>query len=89
MPSPARPNSTNSATSRPWNLGILISGSGRTLEHLLAVIDRGDLEARVSVVISSVPGVRGLEVAAAAGIPTVVVQRQSFASLHEFSEGIY
>ncbi len=74
---------------RPWNLAVLISGSGRTLANLLAAIDRGDLDARISVVVSSVPGVRGLDIAAAAGIPAFVVQRRSYASLAEYSEGIY
>jgi formyltetrahydrofolate-dependent phosphoribosylglycinamide formyltransferase len=68
---------------------VLISGGGRTLKNLLNAIDRGDLDARVSVVISSMPDVRGLEVAAVAGIPAAVVQRQAYASLTEFSGGIY
>lgn len=90
MTSPSRSESSaDQPCDQPWNLGVLISGGGRTLESLLAAIDRGDLNARVSVVISSVPEVRGLEVAAAAGIPAAVVQRQSYTSLTEFSGGIY
>ncbi|MDQ3442233.1 MAG: phosphoribosylglycinamide formyltransferase [Chloroflexota bacterium] len=73
----------------PWNLGVLLSGAGRTLENLLDVIDRGELEARVSIVISSVPGVRGLDVAAAAGIPHLVVRRNDFGSLDAYSASMY
>ena len=68
---------------------MLISGGGRTLGNLLWVIDRGELDARVTVVVGSVPGVPGLDVAAAAGIPAVVVQRGAFTSLASYSEGIH
>lgn len=68
---------------------MLISGGGRTLENLLGVIERGNLDARVSVVVSSIPGVRGLDVAAAAGIPALVVQRGAFASLPDYSRAMY
>lgn len=83
------PSRTGSPTDAPWNLGVLISGGGRTLENLLRAIDRAELDARVSVVVSSAPGVRGLDVAAAARIPAAVVRRQTFASLPEYSQGIY
>ncbi len=73
----------------PWNLGVLLSGAGRTLEYLLASIAEGELDARVPVVISSRPDVRGLDVAAAAGIPTRVIERRDFPSLAAFSAAIY
>lgn len=75
--------------STPWNLAVLLSGAGRTLEYLLAAIDRGELHARVPVVISSVDGVRGLEVAADAGIPAHVVRRGAYPSLAAFSAEMY
>lgn len=75
--------------SRPWNLGVLLSGVGRTLENLLRVIDRGELDATVPVVISSVAGVRGLKVARAAGIPHVVIPRFAHASLEDYSAAMY
>lgn len=58
---------------RPWRLGVLLSGSGRTLENLLAVIAAGKLDAEVVCVVSSRPGVRGVEIAREAGIPVSVV----------------
>ena len=70
-------------------MAVLISGAGRTLENLLRAIERGEFDARVCVVISSVPGVRGLEIAATAGIPAIAVQRSSFGSLEAYSEGIH
>jgi phosphoribosylglycinamide formyltransferase 1 len=57
----------------PLRLGILLSGSGRTLQNLLDRIADGNLPARIEVVVSSHPGVKGLERAAKAGIPTSVV----------------
>ncbi len=77
------------AGNTPWNLGVLLSGAGRTLEYLLAAIDAGDLDARIPVVISSRPDVRGLEVASAAGIPTRVIERRDYPSLAAFSASIY
>jgi len=74
---------------RPWRLGVLISGSGRTLANLLAVIRRGALDAEVVIVVSSMPGVRGLEIAAAAGIPNRVVQRAEYPDLAAYSRAMY
>src|SRR5665811_1194678 len=65
------------ASTRPWRLGVLLSGSGRTLENLLAVIDRGELDADVVVVVSSRSAARGAGIARAAGIPLEIVTRKS------------
>jgi formyltetrahydrofolate-dependent phosphoribosylglycinamide formyltransferase len=83
---------TGSRTERgraPWRLGVLISGSGRTLENLLAVIDRGELDAEIVAVVSSVAGVRGLEIAGAAGIAHEVVLRSQYADVVSYSQAIY
>ena len=86
---PFEPSTESTADQRARRMGVLISGAGRTLENLLRSIDRGELDARVCVVISSVPGVRGLEIATSAGIPAITVQRSSFGSLEAYSEGIH
>ena len=80
---------TTDRTTRVLRLAVLISGSGRTLENFLRVIERGELNARICVVISSAPGVRGLEIAEAAGIPALTISRRSSASEEEYSEAIY
>jgi phosphoribosylglycinamide formyltransferase-1 len=77
------------ACATPLDLAVLLSGTGRTLENLLAVIARGELAARVRVVVSSRPGVRGLEVAARAGIPTVTVERRDYPDDEAFSAVVY
>ena len=59
-------------------LAVLISGEGTTLANLLQWRDQGRLLADVKLVVSSRPGVRGLELAADAGIRTEVVNAGSF-----------
>ena len=50
-------------------LAVLLSGTGRTLENLLAWQERGELLAELVCVASNRVGVRGLAIAADAGIP--------------------
>lgn len=73
----------------PWNLAVLLSGTGRTLENLIAAVAMGDLDARIRVVISSMPGVRGVDIAEAAGIPAVVIRRRDHDSLEAYSAAMY
>ena len=68
---------------------MLISGSGRSLANLLAAIEAGELEAEVVAVVSSVAGVRGLEIAAAAGVPATTISRRGFADDAAYGEAIY
>jgi phosphoribosylglycinamide formyltransferase 1 len=68
---------------------ILLSGTGRTLENLIQARDRGELDGEIAIVVSSRPGVRGLDVARGSGIPAVVVDRRTFASDLDFSEAVY
>ncbi len=53
-------------------LGILLSGSGTTYANLARQIAAGLIAAEVAVVVSSRPGVGGLELAAANGHPSCV-----------------
>jgi phosphoribosylglycinamide formyltransferase-1 len=55
------------------NLGVLISGRGSNLGAILAAVERGELPARVALVVSNKPEAEGLARAAAAGVPTRVV----------------
>jgi formyltetrahydrofolate-dependent phosphoribosylglycinamide formyltransferase len=59
-------------------VAVLLSGTGRTLENLLALRAAGELEIDIPIVISSRHGVRGLEVAEAAGIAAHVVSRREY-----------
>ncbi|MEZ6142210.1 MAG: phosphoribosylglycinamide formyltransferase [Zavarzinella sp.] len=65
---------------------VMLSGSGRTLDNLLHHINEHGLPIRIIQVISSRTGVRGLEIAQQANIPTHVLRRKDFADLESFSE---
>ena len=56
---------------KPINLAVLLSGSGRTLQNLMDLIEADELDARISVVISNVADAFGLERARKHGIPAV------------------
>lgn len=80
---------SQAAEQRPWRLGVLLSGSGRTLENLLREIDEGELHAEIVCVVSSRSGVRGIEVARSAGIPVEVVTRKEHPGVAAQSRAIY
>jgi formyltetrahydrofolate-dependent phosphoribosylglycinamide formyltransferase len=58
------------------NLGVLLSGSGRTLQNIISRIKKGELSAQVRVVISSREDARGVQIAKDAGIDVFVVSPQ-------------
>ena len=58
-------------------LAVLVSGSGSNLQALLEATAVPGFPARVAVVLSNVDGVRALERARAAGVPTVVVPHEA------------
>ena len=65
-------------------LGVLISGSGTNLQAILDAIASGELHAKVGVVISNVPGAKGLARAEAAGVPTKVIDHRAYAERRGF-----
>jgi phosphoribosylglycinamide formyltransferase-1 len=70
-------------------IGVLVSGRGTNLAALLAAEAAGDLApAEIVVVISNKPGVRALEIAAAAGKPTVVVDHKTAGAREPFEQAL-
>jgi phosphoribosylglycinamide formyltransferase 1 len=69
-------------------LAVLLSGSGRSLENLLNVIERGELDAEIVAVVSSRPDVRGLDIANQASIPSSTFVRRDFMSDDEYSTAV-
>jgi formyltetrahydrofolate-dependent phosphoribosylglycinamide formyltransferase len=70
-------------------VGVLLSGSGSSLENLCERIDAGGLPARVAVVVSSQEGARGLERARRRGIPAFAVPRRGHPEVKEFNDALH
>lgn len=66
------------------DLAVLVSGSGSNLQAILDAIEHHRLDARVRLVVSNVAGVKALERAARAGVPSVVVSHKDFPSRAAF-----
>ncbi len=60
-------------------LGVLVSGRGSNLLAILEAVTRGELRARVGLVISSRADAPALDIAAAHGVPTRVLRLRDFA----------
>ena len=71
---------TSGAQPSPLAVGVLVSGRGSNLQAILDAIERGELAARVAVVVSNRPGVLALTRAEPHGIPTAVHERRDFPS---------
>jgi phosphoribosylglycinamide formyltransferase-1 len=72
----------------PIRLGVLISGSGRTLINILEYIKQGKLNAEVAVVISSRSTVAGIERAKNAGLDVKIIRTKDYPNIDEFSKRI-
>lgn len=84
---PVRP--IDSPLDRPVRLGVLISGSGTTLENFTRRIADGRLEAEIPVVIASRDGVSGINRAAEAGLRTEIVPRRDYPNVSSFSRTVF
>ncbi len=69
-------------------LGVLCSGRGTDLQAILDAIDRGEVEAKVAVVIADKPEAFALERARKAGIPAVLVDRKAYEGREPFEEAL-
>lgn len=74
---------------RPLRIAVLLSGSGTSLENLFEHVERGELDARVTVVIASKPGAFGLERARRRGVPAFAVPRKEHPDPGEFNDRIH
>lgn len=73
----------------PINLTVLVSGSGTTLQNLIDVIARGELDAQINLVIGSRPGLAAEARAVKAKIRYEVVAAREQPSPDVFSEKIW
>lgn len=66
-------------------LGVLISGGGRSLQNFVELISGGELDAKISVVISSLAKVKGVDRARDAGLPVEIIRVKDHPDIDEFS----
>ena len=77
---------STTANKKPVRLGVLISGGGTTLINILDCIKRGELKAKVGVVISSRSAAAGVERAKEAGLDVKIVRKKDYGDVDEFSK---
>lgn len=71
------------------NIGVLISGTGRTLENLNEKIKEGKLNATISIVISDRTNIKGVEIAKKHNNKIEIIKRGKFKNIYEFSRRIF
>ncbi|MFO7775814.1 MAG: phosphoribosylglycinamide formyltransferase [Candidatus Hydrogenedentota bacterium] len=71
------------------NIGVLLSGSGTTLENLLGCIARGELDGAIQCVVSSRKDAFGLERARRNGIPAVAVSKKDYGDWRTFNDATW
>jgi phosphoribosylglycinamide formyltransferase 1 len=69
-------------------LGVLISGRGSNLQALLDAAAQPDWPAEIALVISNKADAYGLQRAAAAGVPTAVIEQRSYPDRARFDAAI-
>ena len=77
------------APGTPRALALFVSGGGRSLENLAAVIARGEIEARSALVVASTPEAGALERARRLALPAVVIDPERALSTEEFSRDAF
>ena len=66
------------------NLGVLVSGSGSNLQSIIDNIEKGNLPARIRIILSNNPGAFALERARNQGIPCAVIDHGGFVSREDY-----
>jgi len=73
----------------PLRIAVLLSGEGTSLENLLDCMERGEVPARVVLVLASKAGAGGLARASRRGIPAVAVPRKQFRDTKSFNDALH
>jgi phosphoribosylglycinamide formyltransferase-1 len=69
-------------------LAILISGRGTNLQAFIDACATGELDARISIVISNKPGAPGLQRAEKAGIPNLCIDHRNYTTREDFDRAL-
>ena len=75
-------------TAAPLPVVVLISGRGSNLQAIIDCMQAGKLPIEIRAVISNRPAAAGLQVAAAAGIPTEVIDHTAFTDRAAFEHAL-
>ena len=75
-------------TEAKQKLGVLCSGRGTDLQSIMDAIDRGEVAAEITVVLTDKPDAFALERAAKAGIKAVCVNRKQFDGRESFEQAL-
>ena len=73
---------------KPVRLGVLISGSGRTMVNFAERIAAGTLNATLAAVVASRADISGVAKAQSLGLPVQIVSRKDFDSTEAFSDAV-
>ncbi len=73
---------------QPLRLGVMASGSGSNFEAIAAAIARGDLNAKIEIVIYNNPEAKVVERASRLGVPTQLLDHRRFESRAALDEAI-
>ena len=70
------------------NIAVFASGSGSNFQAILDVVQAGELEANISLLICDKPGAYVIERAKAAGIPTFIFKAKDYPSKEDYEKEI-
>ena len=73
----------------PARIAMLVSGGGRSLENLAAAIERGEVPARIVLVLSSTEKAYALERARRLSIPAAVIDPGRELGPEEYSRDVF
>ena len=70
------------------NIVILASGSGSNFQAIIDAVDCGDINARISALITNNPGAYALERAKGYGIPSFLIDPLKYSSREEYDDAL-
>ncbi len=72
----------------PLILGVMASGSGSNFEAIAQSINRGDLAAKIAVLIHNKSGIKAIDLAQSRGIPTVLLDHRDYTIREDLDRAI-
>jgi len=67
---------------------VIISGSGTNLQAIIDACKKGEINGKITAVISNVPGVKGLERARNSGIKAITLDHREFDSREQYDQSL-